>query len=159
MRAVVDSSPLIVLGKVRRLDLLSALYEEIVIPPAVVDEVLAKIEHVTPDLRQFVERSRVQAVQNMTLVQTLSVDLGRGEAEAIALAAEIGDALLLMDDADGRRVARAIGLRVAGVLGVLVEAKYRGVVPAVRPLLDAVSNEGFWLSESLQRAVLDAVGE
>ncbi|MBI2527302.1 MAG: DUF3368 domain-containing protein [Candidatus Rokubacteria bacterium] len=64
-----------------------------------------------------------------------------------------------MDDADGRRVARAMGLRVTGVLGVLVEAKYRGVVPNVRPILDAMSNEGFWLSEALQRVVLDAVGE
>lgn len=159
MTAVVDSSPLIVLGKVRRLDLLSVLYEEIAIPVAVVDEVLAKTQLVTPDLRQFVEHMRVRAVQSATLVQTLSVDLGRGEAEAIALAAEIGDALLVMDDADGRRVARAMGLRVTGVLGVLVEAKYRGVVPNVRPILDAMSNEGFWLSEALQRVVLDAVGE
>lgn len=159
MTAVVDSSPLIVLGKVRRLDLLSALYEDIVIPPAVVDEVLAKSRLVTPDLQQFVERSRVRAVENVRLVQTLSVDLGPGEAEAIALAAEIGDALLLMDDADGRRAARALGLRVAGVLGVLVEAKYRGVVSNIRPILEAVRTEGFWLSESLQKAVLDAVGE
>ncbi|MBI2527303.1 MAG: hypothetical protein HYV93_15120 [Candidatus Rokubacteria bacterium] len=76
MTAVVDSSPLIVLGKVRRLDLLSVLYEEIAIPVAVVDEVLAKTQLVTPDLRQFVEHMRVRAVQSATLVQTLSVDLG-----------------------------------------------------------------------------------
>lgn len=55
--------------------------------------------------------------------------------------------------------ARALGLQVTGVLGVLVEAKYRGVVSSVRPILAAVSGEGFWLSESLRRTVLDAVGE
>ena len=159
MTAVIDSSPLIVLGKVRRLDLLSTLYRDIVMPPAVVDEVLAKSSLVSADLREFVERSEIRAVQDVRLVQTLIVDLGRGEAEAIAVTAEIGEALLVMDDFDGRRVARALGLQVTGVLGVLVEAKYRGVVSGVRPILEAVSGEGFWLSESLRRTVLDAVGE
>ncbi len=78
---------------------------------------------------------------------------------AIALAAEMSGALLIMDDADGRRVARGLGLRVTGVLGVLVEAKCRGFLSEIKPILDALSAEGFWLSESLRRSMLDAVEE
>ena len=72
------------------------------------------------------------------LFRRLTLDLGPGEAEEIALAAEMGHSLLVMDDADGLRVGRGLGLRVTGV---------------------ALSDEGFWPSESLRRAVLDAVEE
>jgi predicted nucleic acid-binding protein len=98
-------------------------------------------------------------VQNIQLVRTLGLDLGKGESEAIALAAEIDDAILIMDDADGRRVARALGLQVTGVLGVLVEAKERGFVALVKPILDALGEAGFWLGEPLRRTILDAVRE
>lgn len=135
------------------------LYGDVVVPQAVVDEVLAKRELVTAELQRFVDRSSVRAAENRTLFRTLTLDLGPGEAEAIALAAEMSGALLVMDDADGRRVARGLGLRVTGVLGVLVEAKCRGLLSEIKPVLDALSDEGFWLSESLRRAVLDAVGE
>lgn len=159
MTAVADSSPLILLGKVQRLDLLHTLYGDIILPPAVVDEVLAKPEVIGPDLRAFVMAARVRPVQNVALARTLRLDLGAGEAEAIAVAAEVGDAILIMDDADARRVARGLGLRVTGVLGVLVEAKSRGVLSGVRPVLDALVGQGFWLGEPLRRKILDAVRE
>ena len=130
MTAVVDTSPIVVLGKIRRLDLLRALYGDVVLPPAVADEVVAKPDAIGPDLREFVTGA-VRPVQDVQLARTLGVDLGRGESEAIALAAEIDDAILVMDDADARRVARGLGLRVTGVLGVLVEAKSRGLVSSV----------------------------
>lgn len=82
-----------------------------------------------------------------------------GEAEAIALASEIPDALLIMDDAEGRRVAQRLGLRVTGLLGVLIEARLRRIVPAVTPLLDQLVAEGLWLSEVMRKRVLDAVDE
>lgn len=159
MTAVVNTSPLIVLAKLRRLDLLPALYGGILIPQAVADEVLAKPGLVTPELQRLLDRPRVRAAQNRALVRTLTLNLGTGEAEAIAVVVETGDVLLVMDDADGRRVARGLGLPVTGVLGVLVEAKDRGLLSAVKPLLDALSDQGFWLSESLRRMVLDAVRE
>jgi hypothetical protein len=89
MTAVVNTSPLVVLTKVRRLDLLPALYGDIVIPQAVVDEMLAKRELVTPELQRFVDRGRARAAENRTLFRTLTLDLGPGEAEVMALAAEM----------------------------------------------------------------------
>lgn len=159
MTAVADTSALIVLGKVRQLDLLRALYDEVVLPMAVAEEVLAKPDAMGAELRELVTSGAVRPVQNVQLAQSLGVDLGPGESEAIALAAGIGNAILIIDDADARRVARGPGLRVTGVLGVLVEAKSRGLVPLVSPILDALGDEGFWLSKSLRKTILDAVRE
>lgn len=159
MKAVADTSPLVVLGKVERLDLLHALHGEVILPAAVAEELLARPDAIGPDLRELVTSAAVRPVQNVQLVRTLGLDLGKGESEAIALTVEIDDAILIMDDADGRRVARGLGLQVAGVLGVLVEAKDRGLVTRVKPILDALDDAGFWLGESLPRAILDAVRE
>ena len=120
MTAVADTSPLILLAKVNRLTLLPELYREVVVPPAVAMELRAKPDATSPDLDRFLRSARLQAPENLVQVQTLSMDLGKGEAEAIALATEIPDAILIMDDAEGRRVAQRLGLRVAGLLGVLI---------------------------------------
>jgi len=159
MAAVADTSPLILLAKVNRLILLPELYHEVFVPPAVAMELRAKPDAVSPELDRFIRSARVQAPENATQVQTLSVSLGMGEAEAIALALEIPDAILIMDDAEGRRMAQSLGLRVTGLLGILIEAKARRIVPAVNPLLDQLVAEGLWLSEAMRRNVLDAVGE
>ncbi|MBI3393072.1 MAG: DUF3368 domain-containing protein [Nitrospirae bacterium] len=64
-----------------------------------------------------------------------------------------------MDDYAGRRVARTLGLPVTGLLGVLVEAKGRGLLPSVAPILDRLIGEGFWVSDAMRKAVLASVGE
>ena len=159
MAAVVDTSPLIFLAKVNRLTLLRELYREVFFPPAVEAELRAKPDRTWPELERFIASARVHAPANVAQVQTFSADLGIGEAEAIALAMEIPDVVLIMDDAEGRRTAQRHGLRVTGLLGVLIEAKTRGVLPAVSPIVDQLVAEGLWLSEAMRRRVLDAVGE
>lgn len=159
MAAVADTSPLILLAKVNWLTLLSELYGEVLIPPAVVTELRVKSDAISPELDRFIKSARVQAPETAIQVRALSADLGMGEAEAIALASEIPETLLIMDDAEGRCVAQRLGLRVTGLLGVLIEAKLRRIVPAVTPLLDQLVAEGLWLSEAMRRRVLDAVGE
>lgn len=159
MAGVADTSPLIFLAKVNRLTLLSELYREVFIPPAVATELRAKPDRTSSELNRFIGLSRVQAPSDDAQVQTFSAYLGIGEAEAIALAMEIPDAVLIMDDAEGRRMAQRLGLRVTGLLGVLIEAKARKVLPAISPIVDQLLAEGLWLSEAMRRSVLDAVGE
>lgn len=101
----------------------------------------------------------VRAPAGVRLLQALSGRLGAGESEAIALAAEIPDALLVMDDAEGRRAAHELGLRVTGLLGVLVEAKATGMLAAIAPVLDELVASGFWLSEAMRSVVLRSAGE
>lgn len=66
---------------------------------------------------------------------------------------------LLIDELRGRKVARALGVRVTGTVGLLIEAKQTGLLRAVRPHLDALRNHGFWMSEALYRDTLLAVTE
>lgn len=82
-------------------------------------------------------------------------DLDRGEAEAIALAVEEEADLLLMDERIGRESANHLGLRYAGLVGVLIEAKSKALVREVKPLLDALRDvAGFRLSQDLYARVL-----
>ena len=85
--------------------------------------------------------------------------LGPGEAEAIALAEQADTRFLLIDDARGRRMARARGIPVVGVAGVLLVAKSRGELAAVGPVLDRLSDGGYRLSPRLVAATLDRADE
>ena len=98
----------------------------------------------------------------MRLASTHSptIRLMSGEAEAIVLAGELHADYLLMDEAAGRAVAIRCGLRVIGLLGLLLRAKDRGMIPAIAPLLDTLEREaGFWMTADLKRRVLDQAGE
>lgn len=159
MPAIANTSPIILLAKVGKLDLLSALYGEVLIPPAVAAELRAKPEKVSQELEHFLRSVEVRSPKNGTLVRALSVDLGVGEAEVIALATEIPGVLVIMDDAEGRRLARGLDLQVTGTIGALVEGKAHRRIPTIAPLLDRLVAEGLWLSERMRRAILDAVGE
>jgi hypothetical protein len=86
--------------------------------------------------------------------------LDPGEAEAIALAAEIGPDILLLDERRARKVAARMGLKVIGLLGVVLEAKRKGFIRRVQPLLDeVVAKAGFWVSARLYARVLEEAGE
>jgi len=101
-----------------------------------------------------------RTVTNRALVHGLQQELDAGEAEAIALAVEMDDALLLMDERLGRDTARHFGIRYTGVVGVLIEAKHQGFVQAIQPHLDALRDlAGFRVSAALYQRVLQDEGE
>ena len=144
---VTDTSCLIVLDRLGRLDVLPALFS-VVAPPAVV----AEFGRRPPWLRV--------GQPDAARVSALLGRLDTGEAAAIALAESLGDVRLLIDEARGRSVAEALGFRVTGTAGVLLAAKAAGLIPAVKPLLDELRGEhAFHLSDALYRAVLDRAGE
>ncbi|MEB3337021.1 MAG: DUF3368 domain-containing protein [Leptolyngbyaceae bacterium] len=83
-----------------------------------------------------------------------------GEAEAIALALEIGAEQLLIDERRGRMVAERLKLSYVGILGILLEAKSQGLILTIQPLLDALRNQaGFWIAEPLYQKVLQLADE
>ena len=157
MNVVCNTSPLLVLAKIQRLDLLTQLYARLVIPEAVLDEIGAKADDAAAQIQALVATPRV-TVQRAT-PQTragLPVDLGAGEREAIALALETAADLVVLDDQAGRRLARARGLQVTGTVGVLVEARARGLLPALRPELDRLRAAGLWLAEAFDQRLCQA---
>lgn len=153
MIVVSDASPLINLSVVGHLELLHQLYGSLKIPQAVSKEII-KADQSVPS---WIE---ICPVSNKALVTALIVELDPGEAEAIALAVELSADLLLIDERIGRKMAARFGLRFTGILGVLVEAKNKGLIPAIKPIVDDLRfKAGFWVGESLYRRVLQAAGE
>jgi predicted nucleic acid-binding protein len=159
MTVVCNTSPLLVLAKLQRLGLLTQLYARLVIPGAVVDEVGAKADDAAAQIQALVATPRV-TVQRAT-PQTLAglpVDLGPGEREAITLALETAADVVVLDDQVGRRLARARRLQVTGTVGVLLEARSRGLLPALRPELDRLRDAGLWLADAFYQRLCQAEG-
>jgi predicted nucleic acid-binding protein len=158
---VSDASPLISLAAIDRLDLLRRLYHEVIIPEAVRREVVLT----APGAAGAADVAganwiKVRSVEDRTLVEALRVTLDVGEAEAIALALEVHADLLLVDERRARSVAQRLGQPVIGVLGVVVEAKLSGLISAVGPLLeDLTERAGFRVSEALRARVIEVAGE
>jgi len=156
MNIVCNASLLINLSRIGKLDLLHDLYNELIIPDGVWQEVVVEgAGQAGADLIGSAVWIKKQAVRNRELVQALRQELDAGEAEAIALSLEIGAELLLMDEHLGREVARHFGLRYLGLIGVLIEAKHKGFINAIKPFLDSLRNvAGFRVSDLLYAHIL-----
>ena len=162
MKAVADSSVLIALSSIRLLHVLSRRFPAgVLVPPAVWAEV---VETGTgqPGAADVASASwiTVREVADKAFVGLLQGQLDAGEAEAIALARQEGDAIVLLDEKDARRVAQRLSLRLLGTVGVLVWAKRAGVIANLRDHLDALDTQGrFRLSQAVRREALRAAGE
>jgi predicted nucleic acid-binding protein len=153
---VCNASPLINLARIDKLDLLRQLYGRLLVPEAVWQEVVIQGAG-QPGATQVETATWIQRaqVQNRALVQSLCQDLDAGEAESIALALEAKAQLLLMDERLGRETARHLGLQYVGLIGVLIEAKHKGLIDQVGPLLVALrAQAGFHISKVLYERIL-----
>ena len=149
MIVVSDTSPLTNLAAIGQIELLPRLFGETHLPLAVVQELSAGGKQ-WPGAAE-VERAawvRHHQVGDEWVADALRLDLDRGEAETIALALQLQADLVLLDEQMGRLAARHFGLRVMGVVGILLRAKELGFVPEVRTLLDGLRQKaGFYLSQ------------
>jgi uncharacterized protein len=154
-----NTSPLLYLHQIGHIELLSKLYGQVRIPSAVQEELRAGAELGVsiPDITSL-QWLRVQPLCDSTLLPVV-IDLGLGEAEAIALAMAHPGSLLILDDTLGRRIARLNRLTYTGTLGVLVKAKKQGLLPSVSPVVEALRKTTMYLTESLIETVLREAGE
>jgi predicted nucleic acid-binding protein len=134
MPVVSNTSPVLNLAIIRRLSLLRQQFGEIWIPSAVLEEL--RVGEDLPgsqSVREAIEsgRPRVEEVKGQPLVQVLQCDLDKGEAEAIALALQMRAEWTLLDEREGRRIAKSLGLKVTGVLGILLRAWREGELPSL----------------------------
>lgn len=160
MIVVSDTSPLLNLARIGRLQLLEQLYHKVLIPSAVNHELLSQAS-VLPILDfASIPWLIVADAQNRNRVSELRSDLDEGEAEAIVLAIERHADLLLVDERRGRRTATAAGLKITGLLGVLVASKRAGLIPQVKPILDdLIQTARFWVGPTLYARLLEELGE
>ncbi len=144
---VANAGPLIALAKVQALPLLHAVFAQTMVTETVLGECLS-----LPDRPDGAEISAAVAGGSLVVIPDSAAGsawgLDPGEASAIAAALARG-ASILMDDRAGRRVANELGVPVIGVLSVLILAKRRGELPAVRPLVDRLIASGYYLADAV----------
>jgi hypothetical protein len=148
------------LAKIGRLDLLCQLYDEVIVPVSVLDEIAAKRGQETGQIRAFVQSRKFRLRRGTKrALKGLPADLGAGEREAIALAVARRADLVILDDQQGRRVARGRDLAVTGTIGILLEARARGLISSVRHELGRLVEAGLWIEEAFYHRILQEFGE
>ena len=156
---VLNASPVITLAKAGHLDLITALATDILLPDAVVAEVLDG--PATDPARQAVEEgwgTRVAA--SSVPVVVLEWGLGAGETAVLAVALARSGCTAILDDEESRRCARTLGIPVMGTLGVVVRAKHQGQITSAAVVIQALRMAGFYIDEALVTTVLrEHVGE
>jgi len=162
MITVSNTSPVSNLAMIGRLDLMRAIYGKVLIPVAVRDELGAlRHEAASSTIREAESNGWLETVSvpNAGLALALREELDAGEAEAIALAVE-RKARIVLDELDGRLVARRVGLSVRGVLWVLRQGKEMGVLSSLKDEIARLREEAhFWVSPKLEREFLRDSGE
>ena len=148
---VSNASPLIALQQIDHLQLLEQFFGSILIPPAVAREVAPTVV-----LPAWIEQ---QVLAQPVGPRILGASLGPGESEAISLALEAKARLVILDDRPARRLAQTLYLPVIGTLGILLAAKRRQLLTAIRPHLDALLEYDFRIAPSLYENMLRAAGE
>ena len=148
---ICNSSPLIGLEQIGQLNVLESLFGTIAVPPAVVQEVSPSVT-----LPEWIEQRAL--VQNIGPL-IMKASLGQGESEAISLALESKARLIILDDRPARRLAQSLSLPVIGTLGILLLAKKKDLIPAIKPCLEELSRFDFRIAPILYEQVLTDAGE
>jgi uncharacterized protein len=161
MITVSNTSPIISLAAIGQINLLQQIYNQIIIPPAVYNEIAnAGKTDASAAAVQTLSWIKTQQLIDYTPIASFPKSLHNGESEAIALAIELQADLLLIDEQLGRKVARRFGLTSIGVLGTLIRAKRAGFIASVKFLMDdLIAQVGFRVSDDLYAEILQAVGE
>lgn len=160
MIVVSNTSPILSLAIIDRLDLLEKLYGRILIAPAVRDEFVVSGDQQPGGQIGSLSWIETRSSANPIVIALLLRECDLGEAEAIALALESRADLLLLDDRKARSVAAYLGLPIAGLIDILDEAKRAHLIPAVKPVLDdLIARAKFRISRKLYQRVLQNAGE
>jgi uncharacterized protein len=157
-KVVSNTTPIISLLKLNRLDLLKQLYTQIYIPEVVYNEIEeGKAKEYYKDLSK-IDWINIVEIQDKQAVKYF-LDLDSGEAEAIVLATEINADLIIIDEKLGRFHAKHADLKVTGTIGILIKAKTVGLIFELKPLLNELTKKDVWISEKLKREILIKSGE
>ena len=134
-----DTSCLIILHKIGELDILRKVYASVTTTP----EVAVEFGYELPDW------IHIENVKDKKYQESLETQIDWGEASAIALAKEMEDPLLLLDDLKARKLATKLNLKLTGTLGVIHKAKQIGVLKNVKPLIEKLQATNFRISENI----------
>jgi predicted nucleic acid-binding protein len=153
---VANASPVIALAKAGQLNLLASAAGELVLPEAVVAEILAG--PASDPARQALEAGWGHRVAPRNVpTAVLEWSLGAGETSVLAVALERPGSVVILDDAEARMCARTLGVPCVGTLGVVLRAKQNGHIASAAAVMRALRTAGLFLDDTLLRTVLQRV--
>lgn len=155
MKAAIDSSVLIAVNKLGYLTLVTKMFDKLVIVQSVIDEISNDEAYV--EVRKLIDSELVDVIKGsrVELLGLLSYSLGKGEAETIAVACELGLDFVLLDDLRARKVARRLKLNVMGTLAVLKVLLDLDLIDATpEDLCKKLIRQHFWVDTNLCLKVL-----
>lgn len=156
---VVNASPIILLGKIGRLDILTFLDAKLQVPSTVVEEISVGLDGtaLSIELRGL---PSVQIVPQVSVPPAIAHwELDAGESQVLSIALETPNCEVLIDDLAARKCARTLGFSMIGTVGVIALCKKRGHIAAVRPVLNQLLESGLRLSDTVISQVLASAGE
>ena len=155
-KVVVNTTPIIALANIGQLDLLKKLYGEIAIPKAVDLEILSEPARSLVNAASWI---KVVTQDFANWKSMFSTRLHAGEIEVLLLAEACDADLLILDDNAAKKTAKYLGFTVTGTMGVLLKAKREGYIDKVKPLMENLIDDGFYISPIVQSYVLEAAEE
>ncbi len=144
-----DTSCLILLDKIGELEILNKLFGTVLTTAEVANEFGGT-------LPSWIELKQPKDKNYLSIIEA-SVDIG--EASAIALALEMDNCLLIIDDLKGRKFASQIGITIIGTMGIIVDAKLAGIIPSVKPILAKIRSTNFRITQQLESIILNKAEE
>ena len=146
---IADTSCFIILTNIGEIDLLYKVYGEII---TTIDIAIEFGE----TLPEWVE---IISVKDKYRQQLLEIQIDKGESSAIALAMEIPDSTVILDDYKARKIASQLDINFTGTLGIIIKAKLKGIIPSIKPFLEKIKQTNFRLSVELELQALKEAGE
>ena len=136
-----DTSCFILLSKIGELDLLQKLYREIYTTSVIAEEF-------GEELPNWV---KIQDSTDKFRLQILEIQIDKGESSAIALALEIPESTLILDDIKARKIAQSLGLNFTGTIGIIIKAKLQNIIPSIEPIIEKIKQTNFRISPEVER--------
>ncbi len=144
-----DTSCLITLGNVNKLEILRDLFQEVIITKEVRDEFNERL----PDW------ITVMDVKDKQRQNEIEIRLDKGEASSIALALELPNSMLIVDEIKGRKIAESFNIEIIGTIGVLILAKKKDLIDDIIGIIMIMRSQGFRLSDNLLNTLMDSYGK
>ncbi len=159
MRKVIsNTTPILSLFKIDKLGILKELYDRVIIPFAVYEEIeQGKEKPYYQDLRKL-DWIDIKSIKNEKS-RLYFLDLDKGEAEVLILSGEENADLVIIDELLGRRYAKQMNINLTGTIGILLKAKSKGIIPSVKELLFELREKGSWINPKLIMKILKLAGE
>ena len=162
MKIVSDTGPIIGLAKIGKIILLKNIADEVIIPPMVYKELFGKTGPESNEIDQALN-TFIVVKRNIVVDEAIKIELaglGEGEKQAIGLASQLdNDVILLLDDRAGRQVAARLNIFTTGLIGLLLVAKEKGFVESVGTHIKELRNNGYWLSDDIMKTAIKLAGE